>query len=179
MDRLKKSVLVLHLTRKLRDRGSWCGETHLQKAMYFVQQAFGIEAGFEFTFYKHGPFSFDLRDFIGGLQADGLLRLEPQTPPYGPRFAPTEDAEDLENQFPKMLRQYGQCVEVVADFLGDKGVAELERLASALYVIKEGSSDEDVEARANEIRNLKPHVGQEAARVAIENVDSFLANVGT
>lgn len=179
MDRLKKSVLVLHLARKLRDQDSWCGETHMQKAMFFVQQALGIDAGFEFTFYKHGPFSFDLRDFIEGLRADELLRLEPQAPPYGPRFAPTEDAIQLENRFPKTLDRYGSSLEVVAEFLGDKGVAELERLSSALYVTKEGASDIDVDARVREIRELKPHVEREAARDAVEMVDGFLAKVET
>ena len=36
--------------------------------------------GYDFTLYKHGPFSFDLRDDIHALRADGLLDLEPRPP---------------------------------------------------------------------------------------------------
>lgn len=177
MDRMRKSVLVLHLARQLREHESWCGETHLQKAMFFVQQALGVEAGFEFIFYKHGPFSFELRDFIGGLLADDLLRMEPQAPPYGPRFAPTESAAQLEERFPKFLAKYKPILKTIAEFSGEKGVAELERLASALYVTKESATEKDVEARVNEILELKPHVGRESARLAVETVDDFLSKI--
>lgn len=177
MDRMRNSVLVLHLARQLREHKSWCGETHIQKAMFFVQRALGVEAGFEFIFYKHGPFSFDLRDFIGGLLADDLLRLEPQEPPYGPRFALTESAAQLEERFPRFLAKYKPMLKTVAEFSSEKGVADLERLASALYVTKENATRKDVEARVNEILELKPHVEREAALLAVKTVDDFLSEI--
>ena len=62
MKLLKRNVMVLTLARKIRNRGSWCGETHLQKAVYLLQDLAGVETGLEFVLYKHGPFSFGLRD---------------------------------------------------------------------------------------------------------------------
>src|SRR3989338_8128509 len=100
MDRLKKAALLTSLAQKLRDNGSWCGETHLQKAVYFLEDLFAIPLEFEFILYKHGPFSFDLRDELTSLRADELLRLVPQDPPYGPRLTPTERCERLKELLP-------------------------------------------------------------------------------
>jgi hypothetical protein len=59
------------------------GETHMQKATFFLQELIKVPLGFEFLLYKHGPFSFDLRDELTFMRAQGFLRLEPQYP-YGP-----------------------------------------------------------------------------------------------
>ena len=73
MNRLPQAAIVTRLTGRLRDQGSWCGETHLQKAMYFLQELMEVPTGFEFILYMHGPFSFDLRAELTSLRADGLL----------------------------------------------------------------------------------------------------------
>ena len=83
MDRLRRAALLTRLIELLRKKGSWCGETHIQKSTFFVQNLMKVPLSFDFILYKHGPFSFDLRDELTGLRADGLIRLEPQWP-YGP-----------------------------------------------------------------------------------------------
>ncbi|MCL6557372.1 MAG: hypothetical protein K6U74_00970, partial [Firmicutes bacterium] len=59
---LKRKALLLSLVKAMESQGSWCGETHIQKCSYFLQAMLGVPLGFEFILYKHGPFSFDLRD---------------------------------------------------------------------------------------------------------------------
>jgi len=70
MDRLRRAALLTQLIERLRRRGSWCGETHVQKATLFLQDLTRIPMGFDFILYKHGPFSFDLRDELTSLRAD-------------------------------------------------------------------------------------------------------------
>lgn len=52
-------------------------------------------------------------------------------------------------------------------------VAELERLATALYVTFEEGMDKTVQARAKRINELKPHVSINEALKAVEEVDSL------
>ncbi len=174
MNRLKRAALLTSLTRKMRDRESWCGETHIQKAVYFLEDLLGLPMDFEFTLYRHGPFSFDLRDELTSMRADDLLKLEPQAPPYGPRIAPTERYEQLKKSFSATLKKYKEHLIFVADKIGDKGVTELEQLATALYVTKRKKPDASVEERTEELIRLKPHISAEAARVAIEEVDRMI-----
>jgi hypothetical protein len=102
MDRLKRAALMTRLLQNLKDKGSWCGETHTQKATFFVQHLMDVPLGFEFILYKHGPFSFDLRDELTSLRADGLIRLVPRWP-YGPTIMPTELAKKLQNNYQRTL----------------------------------------------------------------------------
>src|SRR6266545_4036200 len=66
MKRLQRAALLTELVEQMRAHDSWCGETHLQKATYFLQELLDVEMDYDFVLYKHGPFSFDLRDELGG-----------------------------------------------------------------------------------------------------------------
>jgi hypothetical protein len=84
MDRLQKSAIIISLLEALQQNGSWCGETHIQKAMYCLQQIRDVPTGFEFILYKHAPSSFDLQDELTAMCADGLLEMRTKLYPYGP-----------------------------------------------------------------------------------------------
>jgi hypothetical protein len=177
MDRLPKAAIVTKLAKRLRHYGSWCGETHIQKGMYLLQDMLDVPTGFDFILYKHGPYSFELGDELTSLRADGLLALEPQSVPYGPRFAVTPVTRRLHATFPRTLAKYADSIEFVAKALGDKRVDELERVATALYVTKRRQSDHDgsVQGRAKCLNSLKPHVSVDAATQAVEEIDRLNA----
>src|SRR2546425_12633108 len=105
MDRLGRDVILLELLRKLREHGSWCGETHMQKATYFLQHLMQVPLDFQFILYKHGPFSFDLRDELTAMRADGLLALQPQEP-YGPSLMPGPAAPEVEKRHRMTVQKY-------------------------------------------------------------------------
>lgn len=168
------SLLLAVLTDKLRTHDSWAGETHLQKAVYFLQTMLGVPTGFRFTLYKYGPFSFDLRDKLTEMRSSGQLELLVQPAPYGPQLHTGPGAEQLRKRFPKTLRTYDPQLEYIATRLGGLGVGPLERLATALLVTAE-APDATVDERAEQLNAYKPHVGLEAARRAVEQVDEMLA----
>ena len=173
MNRLPQAAILTRLAKKLRAKGSWCGETHVQKAVYLLQDMLDGPTDFEFILYKHGPFSFDLRDELTSLRADGLLELELQPAPYGPKLAPTKRSETIQQVFKRTVARSDQKLDFIADRLGSKGVIELERLATALYVTKRKGGDSSVKARASRLREFKPHVSLELATQAIEQVDDM------
>lgn len=172
MNRLRVAALLTDLIGRIRAKGSWCGETHIQKSTYFAQQLAALPLEFDFILYKHGPFSFDLRDELTSLRADGLLLLEPQPFPYGPKFRATDNALELQQRFPKTLAKYGNTLEFIATKLADKQVDELERLATALYA-KRNFPDKDDHERAAWIHDKKPHMDIDAALAALAEVDEF------
>ena len=176
MNRPRQAAIVLALAEQLRRNGSWCGETHVQKSTYFLQKMAGVPVDFEFIMYKHGPFSFDLRDELAALRADGLLELETRPRPYGPTLAVTDVGRDLEHRYAKTLERYSGRVAFVAMKLGDKRVGELEQLATALYV-KDSEPDLEASACARRISELKPHVDLETARTAAAAVERYAQEI--
>jgi len=173
MDRIQNAALLLRLIERLREQGSWCGETHVQKATYFLQDLMRVPTPFEFILYKHGPFSFELRDELTALRADGLIDLEPQWP-YGPRIVLTGRSAYIKEISSRTLAKYDDRIAFVADRLGDRGVVDLERLATALYVTKRTHARCSAEERAEELRRLKPHITPESAGSAVAEVDKLV-----
>ena len=172
MNRLKQYALLSELADQLRRRGSWCGETHIQKAAYFLQELRKVPLGFEYMLYKHGPFSFDLRDELTAMRADSFLDLS-ERGPYGPSLVPTKLSIELRKDYPKTLEKYCPDIEFVADSLGNRNVAELEKLATALYVYFQHPSRSQ-SLRAKALHDLKPHISTSDSLEAVKQVDAIV-----
>ena len=172
MYRLRQDALLLELADQLTRKGSWCGETHLQKATYFLQELRRVPLEFEFVLYKHGPFSFDLRDELTAMRADGFLVLS-ERGPYGPSLVMTQRSVELRLDYPKTLQKYEGDIEFVSDALGTKNVAYLEKLATALFVhFDHGPDSERVRARI--LHDLKPHISFLESLGAVKEVDGLI-----
>jgi len=166
---LEQYSLILELAASLKENGSWAGETHIQKAGYFLTSLLQVPLEFEFILYKHGPFSFELREALTDMEAQGFIKWNPM-PPYGPSITMGELAEPLRVGFDELSKQYKKQIEFVAEQLGSKNVASLERIATALYVTREGFTGS---SRVGRIRALKPHVEVALAEEAVRELDQI------
>lgn len=173
MDRLRRAAILMRLIGDLRERGSWCGETHLQKAAFFLQELMEIPLEFDFILYKHGPFSFDLRDELTSLRADELIVLVPHRR-YGPRISPTDRSEYIQRLFSKTLEKYGPRISFVAQKLGPNDVTDLEGLGTALFITKRMEAGASADERAELLIELKPHISRESAVPAVKAVDRII-----
>jgi len=173
MKRLQRSALLAELAERLTKNESWCGETNVQKTTYFLQELLGVPTAYNFIFYKFGPFSFDLRDELAAMEADELITLRVRHPGYGPSIVPTEQSKALRELYPVTLKKYETKLDFVSRTFGSKGVTELERLSTALYVTRELGEQADVSQRAKRICELKPHVSLSDAFEAVREFDTI------
>ena len=160
MNDIDRSAILLDLAAQLREHGSWTGETHVQKAAYFMQELLGVPSGFKFVLYRHGPFSFDLRASLNKLETWGGIQTEEQPYPYG--------AKIIEGPRSGMLKTASKCrgvyvrpIQFVAGQLGNANVSELERIATALFI--ELDPHVKPEDRLHRLVTLKPHISREEA----------------
>ena len=77
------------------------------------------------------------------------------------------------------MERYGPALDWVADQLGDRGVMDLERLATALWVTRELGREMPVADRATRLHGVKPHVPIPDAADAVREVDEMLAAAET
>ncbi len=172
MDRLKQAAVLTHLIKRMRDEGSWCGETHIQKCVYFLQELTAVDFGFKFVLYRHGPFSFDLRAELTGLRADHLVKLE-VVRPYGAKFYTTAQSDRIRSRFPRTLERFEKQIEFVVERLARQGIWDLERIATAYFIKCRHPEFESVDSIAKELVRLKPHVSLENAIKAVKTADRF------
>lgn len=173
MNKGQRSTVLLNLLESLSNRGSWCGETHIQKAVFLLQEAAKAQTDFNFVMYRHGPFSFDLRDSLAELSAEGLIDYIVRDPNYGPSVVVTDESRDFLERFPKTAKRYAKQIDFIADFVGNRNVADLERIGTAVFLIKrtENASPEDT---ASEIVELKPHISIIDAKQAVRIAEQFI-----
>lgn len=176
MNRLQRAAVLAELADRLRANGSWCGETHLQKSAYFLQDLLGVPLGVEYILYKHGPYSFDLAEGLTGMRADFLLSKEYRAAGYGPALIPTPTSVEVRARYPKTLGKYARPINFVARVLGSKGVAELEKLATALYVTRDLGPSAEATKRADRLHFLKPHIDPADALKAVHEYDQIAAD---
>lgn len=167
----QRQAVLLALIRALKAQRSWCGETHIQKTVYFLQTALGTDLGFPYILYKYGPFSFDLNDELTALRANLLLEVKPEEP-YGSHLYPSAHAERYLALYPRTLAAHRVALEHVAALLGGKSVTELERITTMLYATREraGATDEELVAR---VREIKPHITHAEAFDALNFLRAF------
>lgn len=177
MNRIQRAAVLASLLKHLDAKGSWCGETHLQKATFFLQGLLEVPLGYDFILYKHGPYSFELSDELGRLEADYLFEEVSKPRPYGPSYRLAGDAWDKLQRWESQTIAKGEdAVAFVAEHLGNKNVTELERLATALFATIDQRADagKTVDARAKWIVGVKPHITLPQAREAVQKVDSII-----
>lgn len=162
----KSTTLVLALADQLMGHGSWCGETHLQKAMFFLAKQCGVPVDYEFVLYKHGPYSFDFHDTLSTLFAHCLIENVAQ-PPYGPRIHLSASGKEFIAKHNDQIADVQDKIASVATGLGSKGVMELEKLATALWVRQEDPSAQESEL-AMRINEIKPHISVVDATEALK-----------
>lgn len=164
-------AILADLVSQLRMVGNWCGETHVQKTVYLLQTACQMPMGYSFVLYKHAPYSFDLKLDIARLLGRRMLKQEPSPPPYGPRLNTTTLMTKHVTLQREAISPHSEDITRVVKFVAKRGVAELARLSTALYVT-ERHGGESIEARARRINELRPHVSVELATEALTELDA-------
>lgn len=168
MKEIDRRAVVLSLIKAMEQANSWCGETHVQKCAYFLQEGSGIDLGVEFILYRHGPFSFELREFLGELSGLSLLGARSRAP-YGASLFVTESGLAYLSRFPKSVGQTQASIDRIAKDFGGRSVSELEAVATAFYVSRLRPEIND-ESQAAYIHELKPHISRERAMNALGEI---------
>lgn len=171
MSALDQTAIVLYTMQSLKGDGSWCGETHVQKTLFLCQEMMGVPSNFKFILYKHGPYSFELSEHLQGLIADDLVSVITR-PPYGPSLGVSDEGSSIAAGTDPN-GSIAARIAFMSKRLSRKGVAELEKLATAVYVNRKYGSNTPIERRAEILASLKPHVSVEAARDAFAEAEAI------
>lgn len=114
MDRMRRAVILTELMERLGERGSWCGEAGVQRAVFFLQEVLRVPTGYRFLPYKGRLHSFELAEDLVALRSDYLVGHDHRASGYGPALVPTEPSRRLRARYPSTLRRYRRRIALVA-----------------------------------------------------------------
>jgi uncharacterized protein YwgA len=167
---LQRSAIVATLVKECRSRDAFCGETMVQKSVFFLQELLNVPLAFDFQLYIYGPFSFELQRHVSSMMADDMITVRAQQ--YGSTFEAGEQIAYLEKHSAQTIAEYRDPIAFVVNHLANRGVKQLERVATALYFTVT-TGDTSVDERAAKICEVKPHITPDDARKALEEIDSW------
>ena len=168
MENLIRWSILLELIDELNRVGSWCGETHIQKSAFFLEEMLEVPLHLDFIMYKYGPYSFDLSDDLTALRAYHYLFLTPLDP-YGVTYSLKDGENKLKKFYKKNIEEYSKQISSVAIHFGNKTVVELEKLATAFFINKKEGLNK-INEIAKSLHEKKPHVSIQDAEFAIKEM---------
>lgn len=177
MRRREKIAVVLRQIEKMWDAGSWCGETHVQKNIFFLQELLNVPLRYEFVIYKYGPFSFEFSYLIADIHSGGLIELVPQRG-YRPKIRVTDRGHEFFLSFGQGICIYEKEMDFIAREFGRRNVDDLERVATSYFITKNSQScGECSRVRGRRLVELKPHISLTDAVDAIEEIDQIVKTI--
>lgn len=159
----RKHALILEVVKGLKANDNWTGKTHVQKTMFLVSEATTVEVPFEFVLYKHGPYSFDIETELEQMKSYDALVVQPVSS-YGVELKPSGNAE-LVHRLSPLSEVEKESIDRICRFVGTKGVLELERLATVVW-IRNHEDVTDQREVAKRMNTLKPHISLLEAEAA-------------
>lgn len=172
MTNQREGAIIVSLIDALNDRGSFCGETHVQKGAFLLKELTGAPIDSLFTLYLQDLYSFQIHKLLNELRAEELVSIEPRR--MGASWRPGERYHLLKRSYRLTIESARRQVDFVADRIARLETADLEPLATALYVSREKPSAA-VEARVGSLREIKRSITETAAHTAVETVDTWLS----
>lgn len=152
---MKQTSVLVDTVRILREEGALTNRTHIHKLLFFAKHRYPRQVPFRFVLHYYGPYSFELDRRIRWATAIGALASEPS--PAGMKYCPGPDERAPGGRASPALRRY---LTQLARQYGRMGVAELEKLATALWLVQKRVPAEKV---PEALARLKPHVPAEEA----------------
>lgn len=164
MDGKERRSLMCKLINMMREKGSWAGETHIQKTVMFLQELMRVPLCYRFVIYKHGPYSFDLHRELGEMVSRRQIDIELRYPGYGPSFRLGRWGE---KNVGISTDDYDDAIFFVSERLSTKNARELESLSTAFF-LKEENPDWGDARLAEQMLKIKPHITADQAYSAIK-----------
>ena len=165
---LEKLAILAEVVDRLKERDSWVGRTHLQKAALFLQDLLDVPLDYKFVLYYYGPYSARLDDDIQMMRMLNIVDIEPMGE-FGPRY---KAGTTSLTEYRSSVATYGKQIAAIADFFGSKTAAEVELLATVFYVMHtEGQFGSELFGR---VQRLKPRFSPAEIEQAIGAVSQFV-----
>ena len=167
MEKAHEIVLVGAVIKILQDAGSWCGETHIQMSSYVAKHVKKIPFSSDFILYKHGPFSFDLNSTLNNMRSQEIISVTSLG--LGSTYSLNKGIwKAFDRASDGLFEKHEHKLTEVCVYLARKNVAELERIATAIYIRINFPMLQSLNDKKNKLVSLKPHIGSDQAKIAFE-----------
>lgn len=171
---LKRLGTLLYVVRKGEEKFDYVGHTLLQKLVYLLEEAEGVDLGYRYKMYHYGPYCAEVWGDLNYLEDVDAVRIFASPDGYGYRIIANPGEPELEELDAYVGDDIKAKVEKLLSILGDKPVRSLECVATTHYAYRFLLPEENRSFASLEkvVRDLKPHLKKEEVAEAFDVLKS-------
>jgi uncharacterized protein len=130
----KRYALIAELAKRLNNKCPQFGKTALQKLVFFLQEVYGVDCGYDFQLYSYGPYDAQLLADLDLVEAWGYVSIRQIN--AGFEIRPTKKVDLLRNKASDFLKdpKTAKSLKSLVSNYGNMSARELELRATTVYV---------------------------------------------
>ena len=162
-----QSALIVGLAERLNDGNRFhgthaqFGKTALQKLVYLLQDAYGVDCGYDFSLYTYGPFTSELLQDLDLVESVGGVEVRPVRKGIdGYHIVPHDNAAWVKAQARAFLTDNKGALGKLIEEYGHYSAKELEIRATMIYVEREMKRDSkpvSLDGLVRVVHDIKPY----------------------
>jgi len=171
-------ALVAELTHRLESKSPWFGKTALQKLVYILQEAFGVNCGYSFQLYTHGPFTSQLLADLDLVESFGAVRVNYVQIPggyAGYKISTGEKNDDIRAKGEEFIEQYGDSINKMVEEFGNLATKDLELRATIMFADRDATRSGNPLTRedfVSLVKKIKPRFSECTIAEALSELES-------
>lgn len=169
----ERYAVIIELASRFSTQSRPLGKTALQKYVYFLQELYDVDVGYEFSLYTYGPFSAELMQDLDVTHAMGAVEVtyDPYTNAYNIRPGPKKDA--IRNRASGFLERVKHALDQVLAYFGNYGARELELQATIVYAERDAKRRSEAlpeDHLVQRVHEIKPHFSETEIHTAVRQL---------
>jgi len=133
----KRYALIAELAKRLDAVSPQFGKTALQKLVFFLQEVYGVDCGYDFELYSYGPFDSQLLGDLDLVEHWGCVSIESVNAMFGGyRIRPTDKVDAVRSKATDFLddEHTKAALNNLVEAYGSMTARDLELQATTVYV---------------------------------------------
>jgi len=165
MDSYYRFGFISQIFKQLEEKRPYYGKIVIQKLLYFIQEATGVDLGYSFSFYHYGPFSEELARDIQIMEFNQLIitSSDPKDRGYSIHLNEKE-AEELIRECSSLISDNQDKIDKVLEDFGRYKPSHLELEATIHFIHKDlrlQGKESDIRQKViNLTKKMKPKFNQ-------------------
>jgi uncharacterized protein YwgA len=135
----KRYALIAELAKRLEPVSPQFGKTALQKLVFFLQEVYEIDCGYDFSLYSYGPFDSQLLGDLDLVEHWGCVSVTRiNNTPGGYQIRPADGVDSIRDKAAGFLdaTRTKQAIDDLIAIYGAMTAKDLELRATTVYVAK-------------------------------------------
>lgn len=170
-------ALVAELAHLPEAKSPWLGKTALQKLVYILQEVCGVDCGYRFQLYTHGPFTSQPLADLDLTESFGAVRVKFMQMPggySGYKITAAEKNDAIRARGAEFIQQHRNSIDQMAEEFGSLATKDLELRATIIYADRDAMHSGSSMTRDDFIdlvRKIKPRFSERTIADALSELE--------